>query len=319
MSLQNIPIFSAQELSQKLLQQKISRPYFAMYSSLYGGITLDAGWMLLPIDDHMVHRGDGVFEAIKIIDSRPYLLRSHLERLLQSAQRLSLKPFAELAELEGIVLATVRASQQKNGLLRLFMSRGPGSFSVSPYDTVGTQFFVVVTALAPPPEQKYTEGVSVGRSQVLVKPSWMAQVKSCNYLPNVMMKKEAVDRSLDFVVGFDDQGFLAESSTENIVVLSAEGDLIRPELTNILKGTTMVRTFELAEVLLKAGQIRSIKSGNIAEEHLLKSKEVMMLGTTLDVLPVTRYEGAKIADGKVGAIAKALLELLKKDQVKALT
>lgn len=309
-----IPILTTQDLVNKLTQQSPQRPYFAMYSSIYGGITLDPAWMLLPIDDHMVHRGDGVFEAIKFVGAKIYLLRPHLERLLRSALSLGLRPFAEITKLEEILQATVSASGQQSGLIRVFMSRGPGSFSVSPYDTIGTQFFVIVTALTPPSAEKFAQGVSIGRSKIPVKSSWMAQVKSCNYLPNVMMKKEAVDRGLDFVVGFDEQGYLAESATENIVILTAENKLVRPEFQNILSGTTMIRSFELAESLLQQGLIAAIGSQNISSADIENAKEIMMLGTTLDVLPVVAYEGKKTGDGKVGPVAQALLQLLKKDQ-----
>ena len=43
-----------------------SRPYRAMYTSLYKGVVTDPAMMMIPIDDHMVHRGDGVFEAIRV-------------------------------------------------------------------------------------------------------------------------------------------------------------------------------------------------------------------------------------------------------------
>src|SRR5690606_25817987 len=98
-------------------------------------------------------------------------------------------------------------------------------------------------------------GARVGKSQVPPKEPWLAKVKTCNYLPNVMMKKESVDRSLDFTVGVDAQGFLTEGSTENIVIVDQGNNLVRPELRQILKGTTMMRTFELAQELQKKGLI----------------------------------------------------------------
>ncbi len=308
-----IDILTESQLVKRISSSDLRRPYFAMYSSLWGGIVTDPKWMLLPIDDHMVHRGDGVFEAIKFVGGRPYLLEAHLERLLSSAERIGMKPFGDLSQLKVIVEATVAASQRSDGLLRIFMSRGPGSFSVSPYDTEGTQFFVIVTALTPPSAEKYIEGVSVGRSSIGVKDSWMAQVKSCNYLPNVMMKKEAVDRGFDFVVAFDQQGFVAESATENIIFVSKEGYLVKPKLDQILRGTTMTRVFELAQQLFQQGLLKGVESRNADFEELTKAKEIMMLGTTLDVLPVVRLEGHRIGQG-VGPVAKELLRLLRQDQ-----
>lgn len=43
-------------------------PYPAMYSSFYGGIILDPAMMVIPIDDHMVHRGHGVFDTAIVLD-----------------------------------------------------------------------------------------------------------------------------------------------------------------------------------------------------------------------------------------------------------
>ena len=44
------------------------QPYPAMYSSVFGGIVLDSAMMVIPIDDHMVHRGHGVFDTAIILN-----------------------------------------------------------------------------------------------------------------------------------------------------------------------------------------------------------------------------------------------------------
>lgn len=48
--------------------QKGKQQFLAMYSSIYGGITTDPAAMVIPIDDHMVHRGHGVFDTAAIMD-----------------------------------------------------------------------------------------------------------------------------------------------------------------------------------------------------------------------------------------------------------
>lgn len=42
--------------------------YLAMYSSSFGGITTDPAAMVIPMDDHMVHRGHGIFDTAAIVD-----------------------------------------------------------------------------------------------------------------------------------------------------------------------------------------------------------------------------------------------------------
>ncbi len=283
--------------------------YYAFFSTWYGGIIKNPGYLLtLPLDDHGVHRGDGVFEALKSVNRKIYLLKPHLERLQTSAEKIGLKLPYSAQEIEQILLQTLQVADQSETLIRVFLTRGPGSFSANPYDSLASQLYVVVTKLSPPSHEKYLHGVSAGRSAVPVKEGFMPQIKSCNYLPNVMMKKESVDRHLDFTVSFDEQDFLAESATENMLIVDRNQVLTHPPLGRILKGTTMTRVFELAK---KNGV--QVASRPISENDILTASEVMMAGTTLDILPVTAYDGKPVSDGKVGSMAKSLLHLLQDD------
>lgn len=309
-----IQILTSEKIASRIqeLRHKNQSKYHAMYSSWIGGIIKDPQWMLLPIDDHMVHRGDGVFEALKFINHKPYLLSEHLDRMSRSAEKISLSCSFTKKEIMDIVLATIKASGQDKGLVRIFLSRGPGGFSTNPYESVGSQLHVVITDLMPPSEEKYSRGASIGRSQIKPKDSWFAQIKSCNYLPNVLMKKESVDRDLDFTISFTEEGFVTEGSTENIIILDHNNQLLHPDLSLILKGTMMSRLFELA-VQYPIAEIKKVSIRNFTENDIKTAREVMMVGTTLDVLPVTSYEGQRIADGRVGPAAKYFLKLLRED------
>lgn len=289
------------------------KSYLAMYSTWWDGIIKDPSLMVVPIDDHLVHRGDGVFEAIKIIGGNIFLLDEHLNRLALSAELISLPLPRTLQEIKSILFQTAREANATNALLRLYISRGPGGFTTNPYESIASQMYLVVTSFAAVAEEKYRNGVKVGRSQVPPKDPWFARIKSCNYLPNVLMKKESVDRQIDFTIGFDERGVMTESSTENIVLVDKDGHLVRPRLKQILKGTTMMRAFELAEVLISSQDIQSISERDISEADLQSAREVMMIGTTLDVLPVTEYEGRKIGSGAQGPVAAKLLALLRAD------
>lgn len=311
----SIPLLSSEEILKKLAlynyEQKKS--YLAMYSSWFGGITKDPSLMLVPVDDHLVHRGDGVFEAMKVVQGKVYLMNDHLDRLETSASQLGIKwPFSR-EQMVDIIHETIKAAGVSESLVRLYMSRGPGGFTTNPYESVGTQVYCVITAFKPMAEAKYTEGASIGRSKIPPKEPWFATIKSCNYLQNVLMKKESVDRGIDFAIGFDHNGVVTEGSTENIMILNSHGELIRPHLKQILKGTTMMRALHLAQDLIRQGQVKNIIEKDIHEKDLLSAKEVMMVGTTLDVLPVTSFEGHKIADGKAGFVAQTLRRLLRED------
>ncbi len=311
----SITVLSPSEIQAKLQEKSYpaQKSYLAMYSSWLGGIVKDPGLMMVPVDDHLVHRGDGVFEAIKVVDGRVFLLQEHLERLVASAAQIGLPLPMPMEEMREVILKTTAATGARYAVLRLYVSRGPGGFTTNPYDSVASQMYLIVTSYTPLADEKYLAGVKVGRSQVPPKEPWLAKIKTCNYLPNVLMKKESVDRKLDFTIGIDGQGFLTEGSTENIVLIDKNKNLLRPKLRQILKGTTMMRSFELAQSLLSEGFLSSIQEKDLTEKDIFEAREVMMIGTTLDVLPVTEYEGQKIGEGRQGAVSAQLLKLLRED------
>lgn len=310
-----INVLSPSEIHAKLLDRSYpaQKSYLAMYSSWWGGVITDPGLMVVPVDDHLVHRGDGVFEAIKVVHGRAFLLQDHLQRLASSAQQISLPLPMSLEEMREVILKTTALTQSQNAVLRLYISRGPGGFTTNPYDSIASQMYLIVTAFTPYSDEKYQVGVKLGRSQVPPKEPWLAKIKTCNYLPNVMMKKESVDRKIDFTVGIDPDGFITEGSTENVVLVDSQRNLLRPRLRQILRGTTMMRSFELSQQLVAQGVLASIQEKDLTEKDLLAAEEIMMIGTTLDVLPVTEYEGKKVGTGRQGVVAAHMLKLLRAD------
>lgn len=306
-------ILSESEWLSKLLQRKdAGRQYLAMYSSWIDGIVLSPSLMMIPLDEHLVHRGDGVFEALRLVKGQFYLSQEHLSRLLHSAELIGLKSRFTQIEIQNLIQETVAAAKVSDGMIRVFLSRGAGDFSTNPYSTLGAELYIVVTPYAPFPEQKYLEGVSIGKSSIPFKPGIFSQIKSCNYLPNVMMKKESIDRGFDFVIGVGTQGEILESSTENILHIDSDGYLIRPKLHHILKGCTMMRVCELAK---DVEGIKGVLEEDRAFNDLFDAQEIMMVGTTIDVLPVTSVEEELVGhQGEVGPIAKELRRRLIIDQ-----
>lgn len=288
--------------------------YLAMYSSWYGGITLDPRLMMVPIDDHLVHRGDGVFEAFKCVEGALYLLDRHLDRLERSAALGALPLPCHREELVRIVRATVQAASRCPCVVRVFVSRGPGGYTTNPYECPESQLYVVVTTLQRPPDAKYERGATLLTSAIPVKPTFFAGVKSCNYLPNVLMKKEAVDAGVDYTVSLDEQGFLAEGPTENIGIVTKGRELLVPRFDRVLRGTTVTRVLELAQDLLATGKLTRIGEADLTPREAREASEIMMFGTTFDVLPIVSYDGHPIGTGRPGPIAALLRSLLEDDQ-----
>ena len=287
--------------------------YYAMYSSVLGGITTEPALMTLPLDDHMAHRGDAVFEAMKFVEGGIYNLRAHLERLQRSAHAIALALPVSLEEMESIIVETARAGGRRAGYVRLYVSRGPGGFEANPYAVCGSQIYVAITSKPDSFMEKRPEGAVLGVSSIPPKAPFYARVKSCNYLPNALMKKEAVDKGLDMVVAFDEHGFMREGSTENIGVTTADGVLVFPDPDRMLRGTTMMRVMELARTLVADGTLTDIAFRDMMLEEIGTAREMLIVGTTWDVSMARQFEGQAVGDGKPGPVYTKLRALLLDD------
>ncbi|WP_243545837.1 aminotransferase class IV [Pseudodesulfovibrio tunisiensis] len=279
----------------------------AFYEHRVGLICTDPGMMLMPWDDHLVHRGDGVFETMKFIGGKLYQLEPHMERLQRSSEAIYLKPPCSWDHIREVIQDVCRAGGQKDGLVRVLMGRGPGSFGIDARECPEASLYVVAYNFHPKPERFYTEGASAFKTSIPAKQAYLATIKSIDYLPNVLMKREAVEKGHDFPFCFDKHGLLAEGATENVCIVDQDDKLHIPEFTNALAGTTLMRAVDLIK-----HEIPIIFRG-ISEDEILDAKEVILVGTSGDAISVVRFNGIPIHDVRPGPVAKRIRELLIRD------
>ena len=287
--------------------------YFAMYSSVLEGFVTDPVLMQLPMDDHLVHRGDGVFDTCKCVAGAIYNFDAHLIRLERSAAAIGIRWPVGLPEIRQLTLETVRIAAQPHCSVRVILARGPGGFGVSPYEPPKPALYIVVYGLGEAFMRLHPEGASVRRSAIPAKSAEFAGIKNCNYLPNVLMKRESVDWGVDFVLGYDAAGHLTEGPTENAGIVTRSGELVFPRLENILAGTTMLRMVELARQRLPFCGLQAIAFRDVTEEELIAAAEVLIVGTTLNVVAVRSYEGRPIGDGRPGPVWQELNRMIESD------
>ena len=286
---------------------------YAMYSSQAGGITTNPTLMTIPADDHLPQRGDGVFESLKCIDGSLYNIKAHLERLARSCAGIDMKMPCPQHELEQMIIDTVRAGGQRDCLIRVLVSRGTGNMGIDPALCDGPALYVVAYRYGARIENGTLKPARAALSTVPIKPPGLATIKTCNYLPNVLMKLEANRRGLDFVITIDENGNLGEGATENIGILTQNDELLMPTPEHVLAGTTARRALALAQMLVANGTLKSAEYSNISLEQAAQAKEIFIFGTTTDVTPVIEWEGAPVGDGTPGSVAAKLLDLLRND------
>ncbi|KAJ0103557.1 hypothetical protein Patl1_04732 [Pistacia atlantica] len=306
---------SSSELLEKLHEKWSSvekKPYPAMYSSIFGGIILDPAMMVIPIDDHMVHRGHGVFDTAIILDGYLYELDVHLDRFLRSAAKARISSPFPRTMLRSILVQLAAASQCKKGTLRYWLSAGPGDFLLSPAGCLTPAFYAVVIA---DDILQCKEGVNVITSSIPMKPPLFATMKNVNYLPNVLAKMEAEEHGASASIWIDEAGYIAEGPNVNVGFITHDKELILPHFDKILGGCTAKRLLELAPKLVEQGRLKSIKTANLTIEEAKNEAEMMYIGSTLPILPIIKWDEQPIGDGKVGELSMALSDLLWEDMV----
>ncbi len=288
--------------------------YYAFYSSLWDGIVTDPAWMLVPADDHVAHRGDGVFETLKCLDGAIYALEPHLDRLAGSAAGIGLSLPGGRDGVTARLLATLRAGGRRDALARIIVARGPGGFGVAPSECPAPALYIAIYALPPPFMRRRPEGARAVSVEVPLKPGFLANLKTCNYLPNALMKQAATAAGADFPLAFDERGCLAEGATENAGIVTRDGFLRVPKLSRILDGITQQRVLALAPEAVRAGALRGIERGDISRAEVEAAAELLIFGTTPDVTAVTLYNGDPVGNGHPGPAQAALAALLEADQ-----
>lgn len=301
------PVLSSADLRQRL--DSATPPhacaYLAMYSSHWGGIVTDARWMLVPADDHLVHRGDGVFETVLFEAGRIYNVQAHLTRLRHSASTIGLPLAASDAELSDLLMDLFAAAGAVRALGRILLGRGPGGFGVDPAESSCPSLYAVAYKAPLPFMDKHPQGASVVYSRVPPKSGGLATIKTCNYLPNALMKAEATARGAHFALGLDEEGFVTESFTENIAAVDETGALVIPPPLRHLPGTTLQRVAELA-----ASEGIPVREQRLRPADLESMKELLVIGTTAYVTSVTLLEETAYP---VGPVARRMDSLLRRD------
>lgn len=279
----------------------------AFYDYRVGLIGTDPRLMLMPWDDHLAHRGDGVFETAKYIGGKLYQLDAHLKRMQSSCRNIHLEPPCSWAEIRSLVLEVARAGGKQDGLVRVLLGRGPGGFGIDPFECPVPSLYVVAYDIHRKPESVFEQGVTACKASIPAKQSWLATIKTTNYLPNVLMKREAVQKGYDYALCFDEHGFLAEGATENVCIVDREGRLSIPEFTHALAGTTLMRGVDLMK------QEMDVIFRGITEAELYEAREIILVGTTIDALSVVRFNDKPVHDVRPGPVSKRMRQLLHED------
>jgi 4-amino-4-deoxychorismate lyase len=295
------------------LRERQPVKFAAFYSSQLGGIVTDPALMVLPFDDHMVHRGHGIFDTAGLVAGKIYDLEAHLDRFFRSAERSRLTVPGSRAALRDIIVRTAAVAGVRDGAIRYWLSSGTGNFDLVPAANAEPGFFVIVFGGLGYPKRWYTDGLRVMTTTYPIKPPLYAITKATNYLPNVLMQMEAKAAGLDNGVFIDDAGNVGESSNMNVAFVTRDGVLRHPKFERVLPGCTSLRLLALARTIVGHGVLTGVEVCDVPVADGRAAREMLLIGSSIKVAPIVEWDGRPIGDGKPGPAAHALLELLEQD------
>ena len=259
-------------------------------STLYwiNGRLLPEQEAMIPVTDHGLLYGDGVFEGIRFYHRRPFRLAAHLQRLMDScaAIRLTL-PYTQ-ERLAEAVDEIIGAFPEENGYLRLMVTRGTGPMGLDPKGCTRPNAILIATRLEMVHPELRQEGVRlvIAATRRLPADGLDPRIKSLNYLNNILARMEATQAGADEAVLLNGQGRVAEGSAENLFIVR-DGLLATPRpVDGALEGITRGVILELASEL----DIPA-REAPLTPYDLYTANECFLTGTGAELIPVREVDG----------------------------
>jgi branched-chain amino acid aminotransferase len=262
----------------------------------------------ISVFDHGLLYGDGVFEGIRFYNNRVFRLEEHIRRLFESARAIVLNLPWTLEQVCQFTVDTIKANGLSDGYVRLVVTRGTGGLGLNPYLCEHPSMFIIASTIQLYPKEFYENGLPIitCATRRPAPSALMPQVKSLNYLNNIMAKIEAIQSGAQEAVMLNEQGYVAECTGDNLFLLK-NGKLLTPLVSDgALDGVTRRAILELADQLCIPFEERTLTRYDI-----YISDECFLTGTAAEVIPVISLDRRPIGDGKVGPLTQRFISAFK--------
>lgn len=242
---------------------------------------------VIPVDDLAIIRGIGVFDLLRTYDGKPYFLKEHVARLLNSAKEIDLEiPWSHDAICD-VVQQTLARNEMDEANIRIIVTGGSSSDFMTPGGP--PRLIVLVTPLPKLPEWWASKGVKVITMRVRRN---IPGVKSLDYLPAAIALRKAREHKAIEVIYLDDADNALEGATSNLFAFIGK-TLVTPG-RDILSGITRKCVLDIASSRYPV-EIR-----DLPKAELIKAQEVFITGTNKGLVPVVQIDDSIIGKGRPG-------------------
>ena len=229
--------------------------------------------------DHGITVGDGAFETLKVVDSVPFALTRHLDRLEASARGLGL-PVPDRDLLRAGIAEVLAGWNQRFGRMRITYTGGPSPIGSERLTVDPTLLVALVELPARPPLTKLVTVPWVRNER-----GALTGLKTTSYAENVIALEYAHQRDGSEALFGNSAGMVCEGTGSNVFVV-LDGHVLTPPLSSgCLAGVTR------ALVLEWFGGIEQ----DIPLEELGRAEEIFLTSTTRDVQAVAVLDDTQLA------------------------
>ena len=259
----------------------------------------------ISIFDHGFLYGDGVFEGIRSYKRLVFHLKEHIDRLYESADAIMLKVSLTKPQMIKAVCDTLKTNKLTDAYIRLIITRGEGDLGLDPRKCNGNSKIIIITdKIALYPKEYYKNGLSIitAKTQQNSMKALSPQIKSLNYLNNILAKIEAIKAGSEEAIMLNYKGYVTECTGDNLFIVK-KGIVYTPKLSlGLLKGITRDAVIAIA----KKNKIK-IKMDTFKCDRVYKADECFLTGTAAEIIPVVKVDGMRIGNGKPGKLTNLFL------------
>jgi len=257
----------------------------------------------ISVFDHGLLYGDGVFEGIRIYNGTTFELQAHIKRLYESAKAIRLEIPINQQKLIDAIEKTIEANDIVDGYIRLVVTRGVGTLGINPFICENSKLIIIADSIQLYPEELYEKGMKVisattVRNHPLTLPP---QIKSLNYLNNILAKIEALDKDVPEAIMYNHEGYVAEATGDNVFIVKDSCIFTPPIEAGTLDGITRALVIKLAK-----GEKIEVTEKNLTRFDLYICDELFLTGTAAEIIGIIEIDGRVIGDGSPGPITKQL-------------
>ena len=274
-----------------------------MYTISVNGTIVEESKAYVPVLDRGFLYGDSVYEVMMTVQAAPVFLEEHLDRLENSANMIGMIIQCGRDRLKQDILHTLKAHGGERHYIRFIVTRGVGEITLDPEGQEFNNVIIIIKDLPTYPKEWYDKGISVIVADIIrnSKRAVDPNIKSGNYLNNILAMREAKKRGAFDAIMLNSKGYVTEATNSNLWIVK-DGIFYTPPLNvGILSGITRKALFQVCKENGLTAQELSFTA-----RQMISSDECFLTSTTKELIPVTKIDGRLIGNGFPGEWTKRL-------------